>query len=142
MGDFNIDLFKSESCNYANQFVERLFSSSFLPLITKATRITQHMATLIDNIFTNDLKNLHASTNGIIFSDISNHLPTFYTQSKTMFEKNIIHKNSDISYRVINERNIKRFKNSVDQVSWSEILNEDKDSKKAFNIFSERCPTV
>ncbi len=55
MGDFNIDLFKSESCDYANQFIEQLFTSSFFPLITKATRITYHTATLIDNIFSNNI---------------------------------------------------------------------------------------
>ena len=75
MGDFNIDLFKSESCDYANYFTEQLFTSSFFPLITKATRITHHTATLIDNIFTNNLEQLDDSINGIIFSDISDHLP-------------------------------------------------------------------
>ena len=54
MGDFNIDLFKSESCNYASSFTEQLFTLFFFPLITKATRITHHTATLIDHIFTNN----------------------------------------------------------------------------------------
>ena len=58
MGDFNIDLFKSESCDYTNRFIEQLFTSSFFPLITKATRITDRSETLIDNIFTNNLENL------------------------------------------------------------------------------------
>jgi hypothetical protein len=40
MGDFNIDLLKSESCDFANNFTEQLFTSSFYPLITKSTRIT------------------------------------------------------------------------------------------------------
>ena len=75
MGDFNINLFKSESCDYANQFIEQLFTSSFFPLITKATRITYHTAALIDNIFTNNIEQLDNSLNGIIFSGISDHLP-------------------------------------------------------------------
>ena len=52
MGDFNIDLLKSESCNYTNRFIDQLFTSSFFPLIIKPTRVTAHTATLIDNIFT------------------------------------------------------------------------------------------
>ena len=40
MGDFNIDLLKSESGKYASQFTEQLFTSSFVPLLTKPTRIT------------------------------------------------------------------------------------------------------
>ena len=42
MGDFNIDLLKSDSCDYAYKFTEQLFTSSYSPLITKPTRITQH----------------------------------------------------------------------------------------------------
>ena len=55
MGDFNIESFKSESCDYANYFIEQLFTSSFLPLVTINPRelATHHTATLIDNIFTN-----------------------------------------------------------------------------------------
>jgi endonuclease/exonuclease/phosphatase family metal-dependent hydrolase len=75
MGDFNIDLLKSESCEYASLFTEQFFTSSFIPLITKPTRITSHTATLIDNIFTNNRNNIDESINGIIFSDISDHLP-------------------------------------------------------------------
>ena len=50
MGDFNIDLLKSESCDFARRFLEQLLSSSYISLILKPTRITQHTATLIDNI--------------------------------------------------------------------------------------------
>jgi hypothetical protein len=75
MGDLNIDLFKSESCDFTNHFIEQLFMSSFFLLITKPTRITHHTATLTDNIFTNNLEELHESVNGIILSNISDHLP-------------------------------------------------------------------
>ena len=62
MGYFNIDLLKTEN-----------------------SAITQHTATLIDNIFTNDLTQLDSVINGIIFFDISDHLPIFHltaTKSK------------------------------------------------------------
>jgi hypothetical protein len=52
MGDFNIDLLKSESCDYSIRFLEQLYTSSYIPLVLRPTRITQHTATLIDNIFT------------------------------------------------------------------------------------------
>ena len=42
MGDFNIDLLQSETCDIANRFSEQLFTSSFYPIITKPTRITEH----------------------------------------------------------------------------------------------------
>ena len=33
MGDFNIDLLKSESCDYTIRFLEQLFTSSYVPLV-------------------------------------------------------------------------------------------------------------
>jgi hypothetical protein len=64
MGDFNIDLLKTESCDFSNRFSEQLFTSSFFPLITRPTRITEHTATLIDNIFTTDLGLIESSKSG------------------------------------------------------------------------------
>ena len=69
-GDFNVDLLKSESCDFSNRFIEQFFTSSFFPLITKPTRIIAHTATLIDNIYTNDTEKINHSINGIILSDI------------------------------------------------------------------------
>jgi hypothetical protein len=63
-GDFNIDLWKSDDCDYSNRFCEQLFTSSFYPLINRPTRITQHTATLIDNIFTNNLEQIESGVNG------------------------------------------------------------------------------
>ena len=58
MGDFNVDLLKSESHDYSNRFAEQLFTFSFSTHITKPTRVTSHTATLIDNIFTNNIEKL------------------------------------------------------------------------------------
>jgi len=44
-------------------------------LITRATRITDHSATLLDHIYTNNIK--MPVQPGIILSDLSDHLPTF-----------------------------------------------------------------
>ena len=44
-------------------------------MTTKPRRMTAHSATLIDNIFTNNTTVY--SKNGLIISDISDHLPIF-----------------------------------------------------------------
>ena len=49
MGDFNIDLFKSESCDYASHFIEQLFTFSFFPLITNNLQYFQHIRNLLTN---------------------------------------------------------------------------------------------
>ena len=41
----------------------------------RPTRITKESATIIDNIFTNELQRITSS--GIIINDMSNHLPIF-----------------------------------------------------------------
>ena len=76
-GDFNIDLLKHESHNSTKNFLDIMYSLGFYPLIDKPTRVTDSSATLIDNIFTNEL--CHNLTCGILFNDISDHLPIFCT---------------------------------------------------------------
>ena len=84
---FRLNKFKSESCHYVTEFLEQLFTSKFLPLINKATRITSHTATLIDNIFTNNIEDIENNLNGIIFSDISDHLPIVHYLKQMYLEK-------------------------------------------------------
>ena len=75
--------------SYANRFTEQLFTSSHIPLITKPTRITQHTTTLIDNIFNNNIEKLESSTNGIIFGDLSDHLPIVHMCNLSTHKENI-----------------------------------------------------
>ena len=51
LGDFNIDAIKLGNNTVADKFNNQLLSSSFYPLITKPTRITERSATLIDIIY-------------------------------------------------------------------------------------------
>ncbi len=71
MGDFNLDLLPYNDNVPTQKFIDRLFSYSFYPLISNPTRITSHTATLIDNIFTNQLSD-NVFT-GIVLNDLSDH---------------------------------------------------------------------
>ena len=51
MGDFNIDLLNYTTDNKVSEFLDKMCSSSLLPLITHPTRISKTSQTLIDNIF-------------------------------------------------------------------------------------------
>ena len=75
MGDFNIDLLKYEHNNNTNRFIYQMYSSHFYPVINKPTRITASTATIIDNIFINDID--INCINGILINDLSDHLPVF-----------------------------------------------------------------
>ena len=70
--------------NYQNhhltgQFLDGMYSNMFFPLITRLSRITSHTATLIDNIFANNF--FERSRSGLLFPDISDHLPLFSIHS-------------------------------------------------------------
>ena len=112
-----------------------MFTSSFFPLITKPTRITQHTSTLIDNIFTNDLDQVQSSSNGLIFTDISDHLPIFHIASVSLKK---CKSNMKISQRKnINNCNLLSFSNTVKDISWDFIL-EDSDACQSYNNFHSK----
>ena len=77
MGDFNIDLLKYQQHKHTNDFIDTMFSHYFMPLINRPTRITSHSATAIDNIFVNSTLETNQFLNGILLSDVSDHLPIF-----------------------------------------------------------------
>ena len=56
LGDFNVDLLSPSPS--VSTFVDLFTPYSFLPVISKPTRITPHSATLLDNIFTNESDNV------------------------------------------------------------------------------------
>ena len=73
MGDFNVDLLKSNSHNQSNEFYNSMSSNFFTPFILQPTRL--HSKTLIDNIFFNSLEYQSVSSNLLI--EISDHLIQF-----------------------------------------------------------------
>ena len=66
-------------------FVNCLYDISLIPLITRTTRFGKSSSTLIDNILTNMCN--HNVTSGILITDISDHLPTFYISKSEITSK-------------------------------------------------------
>ena len=74
MGDFNIDLL-STTQTHGQRLKILLYTYALHPHIDKPTGITNTSSTLIDNIFSTNFSN--ETTNGILYYDISDHLPIF-----------------------------------------------------------------
>ena len=55
MGDFDINLLNYDHNAETRYYVDTMYSNAFLPLITKPTRITPTSATLIANIYSNNI---------------------------------------------------------------------------------------
>ena len=100
LGAFNISLLKSEICDFAHEFLTSLQSCFFTPTIDKPTRVYNNSATLIDNIFVYNPKNV--VYNGNVVSDISDHFTQFCIASSVKpgfqsFERKIRNINSKFS---------------------------------------------
>ena len=72
---FNINLLQRESSQQIKNYTNLMLAYNCTQLITRPTRITDHSATLLDHIYTNNIK--MPVQPGIILSDLSDHLPTF-----------------------------------------------------------------
>ena len=113
MGDFNLDLLKSGTHRPTTDVLEGFYSGGFYPLVSLPTRITDTSATLIDNIWTNNLDNEIKS--GLVTVRISDHLPIYSFIGGNRKESRI--QDEDGLHRLINEGRIGRF--AGDLSAWS-----------------------
>ena len=136
LGDFNIDLLKFETHNQTLELLNLLYSFTFRPLIDKPTRITSSTATLIDNVFTNDIA-LHNSE--IILSDVSDHLPII-THGPCITKK----MNTTASYywrRNTSEKNIRIFIGQVESVDWNSVVTAS-DANDCYSQFIQKLDSL
>ena len=85
MGDFNINLITYNDDKNTGNFLDTMFSQSFLPYITTPTRIIRNTETLINNIYYN--KPLNNIISGNLSSIISDHLIQFLIEPLDFLEK-------------------------------------------------------
>ena len=80
MGDFNMNLLNIDSHQPTEEFLNTLGTYFFTPHILQPTWITDHSATLIDNIFFNSIS--HHTISGNLIYDLTDHLPNFLIINK------------------------------------------------------------
>ena len=111
-------MLKSDNHGNTKNFLDMMFSLGLYPLIDKPTRITDISATLINNIFTNEL--LHHLTSGILINDIINNLPIFAIceyKINRYIKKEVNH------VRIINEDRLASFRKELNVQSRDNVLN-------------------
>ena len=80
--DHNIDLLKGTHHTQTQKFIDELSELNLYPTITRPTHITNHSATLIDNIYIS--KQLQQNfKSAILLHDIYDHLPTLAMLKQT-----------------------------------------------------------
>ena len=131
MGDFNINLLNIDKHLPSSIFLENLFSYNFYPLINKPTRVSKNSATLIDNIFCNDIQ-IVEFMNGIFYTDISDHFPVFTINVK--LDECLSDNLTYLSMRQYSEKNIESFCVNIQNVDWNDILTCH-DCQMAYTLF-------
>ena len=133
MGDFNLDLLKADTHQPTSIFLDLLYANGYLPLINRPTRISTDTATLIDNIFTNNIS-VGNNINSIFCTDISDHLPIAHIY---------YHKPNDVvndqyhSKRVINDSTLAKFKQAILNTDWTDLYTYQ-EVNTAYNNFIEK----
>ena len=132
LGDLNIDLLKYEEHRLTSSFLDMLYSNNVFPLITKATRVTQTTATLIDHVLTNNFDVWGKHRQGILCTDISDHYAVFHIAGNTMCKsKDCL---SPTVKRDLSHRNVQKFIDKMQQVDWQNVT-EIRDPQNAYNQF-------
>ena len=132
MGDFNINFLNYQPHSETNDFINLMVSHYLLPHILHPTRVTDHSATIIDNIFTNNAES--DTISGNILSQISDHFPQF-----------LIMKNVTIDYRNVtlfqhdySKFSEQAFVNSFNKLSWDDINDVNLNINNKFDKFYEK----
>ena len=139
LGDFNLDLLRYNDHNITNDFLDTLFSHCYMPLIKNPTRITSHSATLIDNIFVNDLSIMQELLSGLLFSDISDHLPIFTILPISTPPSN--NENIKVFRRNINPITQLKFQMHLNNCNWYDVY-QSNDANDAYDVFLEKFNNI
>jgi len=140
LGDFNLDLLKYHEHAYTNDFLDTIFSHCFMPLINHPTRITSHTATLIDNILVNDPSIMQELTSGILFSDISDHLPIFTIHHSKPINSTK-RDNIKLTRREINPRTKAMFQTQLNKCDWTDVY-QSNDPNIAYDKFLDTYKSI
>ena len=129
LGDFNIDLLKFDTHDGTRDYYDLLSANCFKPSILQPTRLSSKSASLIDNIFYNDIET--SSNGGNLTTSISDHFPQFCLLD--IFDKDRPKKEIKFgrSYKHFNQN---EFENELKKIDWNHVL-QGKNSDSAFEFF-------
>ena len=129
MGDISIDLLNFDTCSLTQDFANFLGTHYILTQIIQPTRITEHTATLIDNIFLSFTE--HSSLSGNTVHDITDHLPNFLIINKQpcFSNKQKIYKRD---YSKLNDHDLIE---DVQSINWPDVIQTQENVNQIFNSF-------
>ena len=129
MGDFNVNLLDYASHTPTSDFVNNLFSYSLLPCIHHPTRVSDHRASIIDNIYTNATN--AKITSGNVLMQITDHFPQFFILQNTL----ISHDESGSLKHDYSKFNDEKFLEEFNQLDFTYLEDSDNDINNKFDRF-------
>ena len=132
-GDFNFDLLKIDSDSHTQNFFNLLCSYGFLPHVLQPTRVTGSSATVIDNIFSNNIKNEVSSGN--ILLTLSEHFSQFVSINRGTID----YKKINMYRRDYSKYSTESFRDDVSIQNWNYSLNNVHESFKDFYLKLDGC---
>ena len=117
LGDFNIDLIKTNTNKNTSEFFDIIYSSYLIPRITSPTRLTSRSHTLIDNIMNNVITEDVISGN--IINTISDHLGQILILPYHSITSN---SKPEILKRNLKNFDKKRFLSDIKKINWESLI--------------------
>ena len=135
MGGFNIGLIKYSSETNTSDFYDLLCSNSFQPLILQPTRVTSKSATLIDNIFINNM-----TCQGVnLTSSISDHFFQFCQTDISQTSSNRKRTKFARDFRTFDKR---KFGDELSKANWTEIIDTNVGTDLSYNNFYSKIENI
>ena len=132
MGDINVNLLNIQNHVPTAAYVNLMFEHMYVPLVNRPTRVTEHSASLIDHIFTNNLTPLEGgAVSGILYSSISDHLPVFH-MCKVLHD--VSSKDTFFKTQIINDRTVRKLRDRLSEQDWNAVTCQN-DTNSAYSTF-------
>ena len=146
-GDFNLDLLNVAHNNNCNDFYSTIATHGLYPSILRPTRVTSRTASLLDNIFINNIDVLEKA--GVLLSDISDHFLLFCSLHLEDNNSGESSRYVEVTRRVTHSDNLDRLNQSINETDWNVYRDQDcsvdelynKFSDKICNLYDRSCPT-
>ncbi|ELU15321.1 hypothetical protein CAPTEDRAFT_192087, partial [Capitella teleta] len=133
MGDFNTDMMANDDQGASNALLDTMYSNAFFPLITKPTRVDDNRgsATLLDNIFSNDIRNKPNVIPGILITDISDH---YMVMAMCKGSSGARDETRNFKTRNMEPERMAIFKDIIANTDWTEAT-QHSDAQDAYSTF-------
>ena len=135
-GDFNIHLVNFANDRNTGTFYDLLCTHNFRPLILQTTRVISRTASLVDNIFINDISCY--SLGGNITSSICDYFRFCHTDifGGAKYKERFKYARN---FRNFNER---EFQEELLNIDWSEIVNEIEGTEECYQNFYRKLEEI